>query len=104
MSRSPRTPVPPLAPLLIPCCPHAPSVSPRRTPDLGGIQFAVVQLEDLQGSLEVGLWLEQFQLDWPQAVNAGWGQVHPEQGQIHLSHTQQATHVRLAATLPEPPV
>lgn len=44
---------------------------PKITPDLGGVQFAVVQLEDLQGSLEVGLWLQQFQLDWSQAVDTG---------------------------------
>lgn len=30
-----------------------------------------MQLENLQGGLEVGLWLQQFQLDWPQTVNTG---------------------------------
>lgn len=46
------------------------SVCWQKVESLGGVQFAVVQLKDLQGSLEVGLWLQQFQLDWPQAVNA----------------------------------
>lgn len=82
--------------LSIPCSLQAPSI-PLRRADLGGVQFAVVQLEDLQGSLEVGLGLQQFQLDGPQTVNAGGRQVHPEQGQIHLSHTGTGTQVRLAA-------
>lgn len=36
---------------------------------LGGVEFAVVQLQDLQGCLEVGLWLRQLHLDGPQAVD-----------------------------------
>lgn len=64
---NPRPFLHPLLPFSAPC--ERPP-SPRRA-DLGGVQFAVVQLEDLQGSLEVGLWLQQFQLDGPQAVNTG---------------------------------
>lgn len=51
---------------------------------LGGVEFAVVQLQDAQGRLQVGLGLRQQQLDGPQTVGIGGGQVHPEQGQIHL--------------------
>lgn len=59
-------------PLLLQCSPQVHfSVFPRSTPDLGGIQLAMVQLEDLQGGLEIGLWLQQFQFYWPQAVNTG---------------------------------
>lgn len=69
----------------------------HRTPDLSGVQLAVVQLEDLQGSLEVGLWLQQFQFDGSQAMNTRGRQVHPEQGQIHLSHT---SHIGQAGSKP----
>lgn len=51
---------------------------------LGGVEFAVVQLQDAQGRLQVGLGLRQLQLDGPQAVGVGGGQVHPQQRQIHL--------------------
>lgn len=51
---------------------------------LGGVEFAVVQLQDAQGRLQVGLGLRQLQLDGPQAVGIRGGQVHPEQRQIHL--------------------
>lgn len=59
----------------------------------------MVQLEDLQGSLEVGLGLQQFQLDGPQAVDAGGRQVHPEQGQVHLSHRYR--HAGQAGSTPQ---
>lgn len=36
---------------------------------LGGVELAVVQLQDLQGSLEVGLRLRELHLDGPQAVD-----------------------------------
>lgn len=75
------------------------SVCWQEVEGLGGVQFTVMQLEDLQGGLEVGLWLQQFQLDWPQAVNTGGRQVHPEQGQIHLSHTG-ISHAREAGGNP----
>lgn len=52
--------------------------------NLGGVQFAVVQLQDPQGRLQVGLGLRQLQLDGPQTVGVGGGQVHPQQRQIHL--------------------
>lgn len=51
---------------------------------LGGVEFAVVQLQDAQGRLQVGLGLRQLQLDGPQTVGIGGGQVHPQQGQVHL--------------------
>ena len=35
---------------------------------LGGVELAVVQLKDMQGSLEVGLRLRKLHLDRPQAV------------------------------------
>lgn len=51
---------------------------------LGGVQFAVVQLQDAQGCLQVGLGLRQLQFDGPQTVCIRGGQVHSEQRQIHL--------------------
>lgn len=51
---------------------------------LGGGDFAVVQLQDAQGRLQVGLGLRQLQLEGPQTVGIRGGQVHPEQRQIHL--------------------
>lgn len=36
---------------------------------LGGVEFAVVQLQDVQGRLEVGLRLRQLHLDGPEAVD-----------------------------------
>ena len=51
---------------------------------LGGVELAVVELQDLQGSLEVCLRLRQLHLDGPQAVDIRGGQVHPQQGQVHL--------------------
>lgn len=36
---------------------------------LGGVELAVVQLQDLQGCLEVGLRLRKLHLNWPQAVD-----------------------------------
>lgn len=63
-------PSPVFCPLLSFSARPVPAIS-LKTPDLSGVQLAVVQLKDLQGSLEVGLWLQQFQLDWSQAVNTG---------------------------------
>lgn len=73
----------------------------KRTPEpvaaggrryLGGVEFAVVQLQDVQGSLQVGLRLRQLQLDGPQTVGIRGGQVHPQQGQIHLKEQTQSHH------------
>lgn len=36
---------------------------------LGGVELAVVKLQDLQGRLEVGLRARQLHLDGPQAVD-----------------------------------
>ena len=47
---------------------------------LGGVELAVVELQDLQGRLEVGLRLRQLHLDGPQAVDVRGGEVHPQQG------------------------
>lgn len=44
----------------------------------------MVQLQDAQGRLQVGLGLRQLQLDGAQTVGVGGGQVHPQQGQVHL--------------------
>lgn len=50
----------------------------------------MVQLEDAQGRLQVGLGLGQLQLDGPQTVGIGGGQVHPQQRQIHLEDRSSA--------------
>lgn len=36
---------------------------------LGGVEFAVVQLQDVKGRLQVGLRLRQLHLDGPQTVD-----------------------------------
>lgn len=63
---------------------------------LGGVEFAVVQLQDAQGRLQVGLGLRQLQLDGPQAVGIRGGQVHPEQRQIHLKDRSGADRMLAA--------
>lgn len=65
-------------------------ISRFRRVHLGGVEFAVVQLEDAQGRLQVGLGLGQLQLDGPQTVGIRGGQVHPQQRQIHLKDRRQA--------------
>lgn len=57
---------------------------------LGGVELAVVQLQDLQRLLQVGLGLRQLQLDGPQTVGVRGGQVHPQQRQIHLKERSSA--------------
>lgn len=66
---------------------------------LGGVEFAVVQLQDAQGRLQVGLGLRQLQLDGPQTVGVRGGQVHPEQRQIHLKGRKAAGHTGMSPGL-----
>lgn len=51
---------------------------------LGGVEFAVVQLQNVQRRLQVGLGLRQLHLDGSQTVGVRRGQVHPQQRQIYL--------------------
>lgn len=69
---------------------------------LGGVELAVVQLQDLQRLLQVGLRLRQLQLDGPQTVGVGGGQVHPQQRQIHLEGRGSADQTRIGPLRTEP--
>lgn len=69
---------------------------------LGGVEFAVVQLQDLQRSLEVGLRLRQLHLDGPQAVDVRGRQVHPQQREINLQRNIQLVLLVLVCLCPLP--
>lgn len=59
---------------------------------LGGVELAVVQLQDLQGCLEVGLRLRKLHLNWPQAVDVRRREVHSQQRKINLQSRNTAVN------------
>lgn len=65
---------------------------------LGGVEFAVMQLQDAQSRLQVGLRLRQLHLDGPQAVDVRRRQVHPQQGQVHLRGRNAAVRTSIFFT------
>lgn len=69
---------------------------------LGGVEFAVVQLQNVQCRLQVGLGLRQLHLDGSQTVGVRRGQVHPQQRQIHLQDEEEANTPDSVNTSPEP--
>ena len=56
----------------------------------------MVQLQDLQGSLEIGLRPRQLHLDGPQTVDVRGGQVHSQQRQINLQRGNTTVNTDLS--------